>query len=55
MNHGYDLIDLSVPLADNAVSEPFPATIEYIDHQQGGEQMQELFPEMLIQKYLILK
>ncbi|MFL2870022.1 MAG: cyclase family protein [Pirellulaceae bacterium] len=43
MNHGYDLIDLSVPLADNAVSEPFPATIEYIDHQQGGEQMQELF------------
>ena len=43
MTHGYDLIDISVPLADNAVSEPFPAKIEYFDHQYGGSQMQELF------------
>ena len=43
MTQGYDLIDISVPLADNAVSEPFPAKIEYFDHQYGGSQMQELF------------
>ena len=43
MTHGYDLIDISVPLSDNAISEPFPAKIEYLDHQYGGSQMQELF------------
>ena len=37
------ILDLSVPLSPEAPSEPFPAEIEYMDHQQGGLQMQSLF------------
>jgi kynurenine formamidase len=37
------IIDLSVPLEDQAVSEPFPASIRYIDHAEGGRQMEALF------------
>ncbi|MBH55872.1 MAG: cyclase [Planctomycetaceae bacterium] len=38
-----NILDLSVPLAHQAKSEPFPAEIEYIDHHQGGRQMEGLF------------
>ena len=37
------ILDLSVPLSHQAKSEPFPAEIEYMDHQQGSQQMQSLF------------
>jgi len=37
------ILDLSVPLAHQATSEPFPADVEYIDHTQGSQQMQKLF------------
>jgi kynurenine formamidase len=38
------LIDLSVPLEDNAVSEPMPGRIHYIRHDgEGLEQMQKFF------------
>jgi kynurenine formamidase len=38
------LIDLSVPLEHNAVSEPLPAQIHYVRHaEQGLEQMQRFF------------
>ena len=37
------LIDLSVPLSHQSKSEPFPAEIEYLDHEQGGKQMTSLF------------
>lgn len=38
------IIDLSVPLQDGAVSEPWPASIEYVTHDdQGLEQIQECF------------
>lgn len=38
------IIDLSVPLENNAVSEPMPAKIHYIDHAgEGLKQMQQFF------------
>ena len=38
------LIDLSVPLADQAASEPMPARIHYVDHAgEGLEQMRQFF------------
>jgi kynurenine formamidase len=33
------LIDLSVPLEDNAVSEPMPAQVRYVGHEEGAQQM----------------
>ena len=46
------LIDLSVPLQDGAVSEPLPAQIDYVTHDQKGlQQMQQFFgvkPEDLV-------
>lgn len=38
-----EIIDLSVPLADNAVSEPWPARIRYLSHRKGAWQMRWLF------------
>jgi len=39
-----ELIDLSVPLEDGAVSEPMPASIHYVTHEDEGlAQMQQLF------------
>jgi kynurenine formamidase len=44
MFHGAKLIDLSVPLEDNAVSEPLPGSIKYVEHQHEGlAQMQQFF------------
>lgn len=41
---GMRIIDLSVPLEDNAPCEPMPAAIEYIRHDgEGLEQMKQLF------------
>ena len=37
------LIDLSVPLEHNAVSEPMPAQIRYIEHANEGRQQMEQF------------
>lgn len=38
------LIDLSVPLENDAVSEPFPGTIQYVDHDDEGlAQMEKFF------------
>lgn len=38
------LIDLSVPLENDSVSEPLPGTIHYVDHQNEGlAQMQQFF------------
>ncbi len=37
------IIDLSVPLSHQSASEPFPASIRYIDHAEGANQMQSLF------------
>lgn len=38
------IIDLSVPLEDNAVSEPVPARIHYVTHEaEGLQQMQQYF------------
>ncbi len=38
------IIDLSVPLEENAVSEPWPAQIRYVDHAtEGLEQMRAAF------------
>ncbi|MEC9004756.1 MAG: cyclase family protein, partial [Planctomycetota bacterium] len=38
------LIDLSVPLQDGAVSEPLPASIDYVTHDDEGlQQMQQFF------------
>ena len=38
------IIDLSVPLQDAAVSEPWPPSIEYVTHEeQGRSQIQECF------------
>ncbi len=38
------LIDLSVPLEDQSVSEPLPGKIRYIDHaNEGLQQMQQFF------------
>ncbi|MFN4258726.1 MAG: cyclase family protein [Gemmataceae bacterium] len=38
------LIDLSVPLEHNAVSEPMPASIHYITHEAAGlQQMRQFF------------
>ncbi len=52
MLDNFELIDLSVPLEDNAVSEPIPASIRYITHEsEGREQMQRFFgvrPEDLV-------
>jgi kynurenine formamidase len=46
------LIDLSVPLENNAAHEPFPGRISYITHEgQGLQQMQQVFgvqPEDLV-------
>jgi kynurenine formamidase len=46
------LIDLSVPLEDNAVSEPMPARIHYVTHaDEGLAQMRQFFgvrPEDLV-------
>jgi kynurenine formamidase len=46
------LIDLSVPLDNNAISEPLPARIRYITHDSEGlQQMQQFFgvkPEDLV-------
>jgi len=48
----YRLIDLSVPLEHNAVSEPMPAQIHYVRHDgEGLQQMQRFFgvrPEDLV-------
>ncbi|MCA9088144.1 MAG: cyclase family protein [Planctomycetaceae bacterium] len=52
MLNGMRLIDLSVPLENEAISEPLPGTIHYVEH--GGEglaQMQQFFgvtPEDLV-------
>lgn len=43
MFDNFTILDLSVPLTHQAVSEPFPAQIEYFNHRQGGEQMRGLF------------
>jgi kynurenine formamidase len=41
---GYRLVDLSVPLEHDAVSEPLPARIRYIRHEgEGLEQMVRFF------------
>lgn len=49
---GFRMIDLSVPLEHNAVSEPLPAQIHYVQHgAEGLEQMQRFFgvrPEDLV-------
>lgn len=38
------IVDLSVPLADNAISEPRPAQIHYVEHaQEGLEQLCSAF------------
>jgi kynurenine formamidase len=37
------MIDLSVPLSHQSTSEPFPASIRYVDHAEGASQMQSLF------------
>lgn len=46
------LIDLSVPLEDNAVSEPMPARIRYVSHEAEGLRQMEQFlgvrPEDLV-------
>ncbi len=46
------LIDLSVPLEHQSVSEPMPASIHYVDHAgEGLQQMQQFFgvrPEDLV-------
>jgi kynurenine formamidase len=39
----HQIIDLSVPLADDAPSEPMPAKIRYVDHAEGQRQMQQFF------------
>jgi kynurenine formamidase len=40
----FRIIDLSVPLAHNAVSEPFPAQIQYVRHDvEGVQQMHRFF------------
>jgi kynurenine formamidase len=40
----FEIIDLSVPLADQAASEPMPAKIHYVEHAgEGLEQMQQFF------------
>ncbi|NRB75534.1 MAG: hypothetical protein HRU46_14325 [Verrucomicrobiales bacterium] len=39
----YTLIDLSVPLQHNAVSEPLKPKIKYSDHRKGFWQMRYLF------------
>src|SRR6201986_3428377 len=40
----FQVIDLSVPLEHEAVSEPMPARIHYVRHDgEGLEQMQEFF------------
>jgi kynurenine formamidase len=48
----FRMIDLSVPLASNAPSEPMPAQIHYVRHDgEGLQQMQQFFgarPEDLI-------
>lgn len=44
MFQGCRLIDLSVPLESNAVSEPLPGTIHYVEHSgEGLAQMQQFF------------
>jgi kynurenine formamidase len=52
MLDGFHLIDLSVPLEHNAVSEPMPAQIHYVRHDgEGLQQMQRFFgvrPEDLV-------
>jgi kynurenine formamidase len=47
----YRLIDLSVPLEHNAASEPMPAQVRYVRHDEGLRQMQQFLgvkPEDLI-------
>ena len=47
----FRLIDLSVPLEHQAVSEPLPAQIRYVRHDEGLRQMQQFFgvrPEDLV-------
>ena len=40
----HKLIDLSVPLEHQAVSEPYPASIHYVSHDgEGRQQMQQAF------------
>ena len=39
----YELIDLSVPLEDGAVSEPLKPKIRYTNHRKGFWQMKFLF------------
>ena len=42
--NGFRLIDLSLPIEHEAISEPMPARIRYITHDgEGLEQMQQLF------------
>jgi len=44
MLESLELIDLSVPLEDGAVSEPMPASIHYVTHEaEGLEQMRQFF------------
>ncbi len=44
MFDNFRIIDLSVPLEDNAVSEPMPARIRYVTHEdEGRRQMQQFF------------
>ena len=43
-NRSMRLIDLSVPLQHNAVSEPLPPKIRYVTHEaEGLAQMQQFF------------
>jgi kynurenine formamidase len=52
MFHHYRIVDLSVPLEHEAVSDPLPARIRYITHDgEGLRQMQQFFgvkPEDLV-------
>ena len=52
MSSPYQIIDLSVPLAHQAASEPMPADIHYVTHEaEGREQIQKFLgvkPEDLV-------
>ena len=43
LSSNYEIIDLSVPLEDRAVSEPLKPKIRYVDHRRGFWQMCFLF------------
>ena len=42
MFKGLKIVDLSVPLAHQAVHEPLPASIRYVDHAEGAEMMRSM-------------